>query len=477
MCSSCNPAFLVPSSFSSSAELSLSEKDTDKMKTLIFLLLLTTIAAVVLGHVNPNHQSHSLPSRSHGQHTESQLHGSHASYRSVDGARAPTSFEKHLTPVPTSGIADHQPATRLPSHPHAHPQAFMPTSQPLSSTAAPLITHAVATHFERGGCPPGITLCPGDGVICCPFDSYCTTDGLGNEGCCYNGAVCSGLATTPRGSVITVAATPVHGAAAAHRPLKVFAFFAHILRLVTAMPAIERKAEDPSNEGPKIVSEALPPDTCGAPFCSASSGMPRPWRIFSVPVWFARRLAAAVLPIEERGSEALPPDTCGAPFCSAATRSQPRLMRVFTMPVLFAKGLVALALPANQQQDSSEVLAPDTCGAPFCSAATRSATNPLKFPVWFVAKASGLFSAKVVGSPVTSDAADSGPTSKASETLSEQHDCGDTVPGVDKNAREGLGVGSALVSTWGMAREKTAMVVGGFRQHMRGMRSELLGWY
>ncbi|KAK5207096.1 hypothetical protein LTR47_008741 [Exophiala xenobiotica] len=143
------------------------------------------------------------------------------------------------------------------------------------------------------------------------------------------------------------------------------------------------------------------------------------------------------------------------------------------MPVLFAKGLVALALPADKQQDSSEALPPDTCGAPFCSAATRSVANPLKFPVWFVAKASGFFSVNVVGSPVTSDA-DSSPTSKESETSSEEHDCEDTVPGDDKNAREGLGVGSALVDTWSKAREKAAMVLGGFRQHMRGMRAEVL---
>jgi hypothetical protein len=34
-----------------------------------------------------------------------------------------------------------------------------------------------------------------------------------------------------------------------------------------------------------------------------------------------------------------------------------------------------------------------------------------------------------------------------------------------------------LVDTWSKAREKTAMAVGGFRQHMRGMRAEVLGWY
>ncbi|KAJ9497018.1 hypothetical protein H2202_007490 [Exophiala xenobiotica] len=197
-----------------------------------------------------------------------------------------------------------------------------------------------------------------------------------------------------------------------------------------------------------------------------------------MPVLFAKGLVALALPAEKQqdSSEALPPDTCGAPFCSAASRSQPRLIKIFTMPVLFAKRLVALALPADKQQDSSEALPPDTCGAPFCSAATRSAANPLKFPVWFVAKASGFFSLNVVGLPVTSDA-DSSPTSKASETSSEEHDCEDTVPGDDKNAREGLGVGSALVDTWSKAREKTAMVVGGFRQHMRGMRAEVLGWY
>ncbi|EXJ90835.1 hypothetical protein A1O1_03940 [Capronia coronata CBS 617.96] len=72
---------------------------------------------------------------------------------------------------------------------------------------------------------------------------------------------------------------------------------------------------------------------------------------------------------------------------SAASMSQP--FKIFGFPFAFARSIKAAVLPVNKYQEGGSSSEPDfstDCGAPFCSAASHTMTNPLRYPVWMLAK-------------------------------------------------------------------------------------------
>ena len=85
----------------------------------------------------------------------------------------------------------------------------------------------------------------------------------------------------------------------------------------------------------------------------------------------------------------------GGSFVAAnSAAGLPRPLKIFVTPFILARQVRAAMIPINKyreaRMEAEKELSPDDCGAPFCSAASHTMTNPLRFPVLIVAKTFGL---------------------------------------------------------------------------------------
>lgn len=302
------------------------------MKTSYTLLLLAILASVAFAHETYSHDASLHPSRSHHAHSQ------HSFFAPIAGGRptVASTFRRSQAEVsPPLTIAHISAPVTWAHHPY-----------PLPSLT------------KRAECATNVSPCP-ENQICCPPGSYCTYDALGNGACCPSGAVCTGLATSIRGSLLpapTATVTvvePVHGAANLNHPAKIFVALANLMRFGLALPAAHSNtpaavlgsaATEPtfSQSGGRLALNGTGFHNGHDGFDSGTAGMPRPLKLFAMPIVLAKRLAAAPVP------------------------------------------------PVNNYQDSKTAPFGDQCGAPLCSAASHAMVNPFRYPVWLTGQVQGL---------------------------------------------------------------------------------------
>ncbi|KIX97260.1 uncharacterized protein Z520_06712 [Fonsecaea multimorphosa CBS 102226] len=263
--------------------------------------------------------------------------------------------------LPTLGL-EHVASARHDPQPVHH---LLPTPDPttglvLTSTATTTITATTVEQFispspplaKRGGiCEGGLTFCNAVGN-CCPTDTYCTTDILGNGGCCANGASCTGFAS-PVPGLATGKWPAANGASASARgPSRVFVVLARLLKLGSTCsandgPAAGRKDaagemcfEEEKQENVPTTTETVSAETSavdaegpegvggdqgggdgegsagrgsaggarsrGATGDSGSASVvPQPMRLLGLPLVLARNVKAAILPLVNTTSAAV----------------------------------------------------------------------------------------------------------------------------------------------------------------------------
>lgn len=161
----------------------------------------------------------------------------------------------------------------------------------------------------------------------------------------------------------------------------------------------------------------------------------------------------------------------------------PRLLGVLSAPFMFGRHIKAAVLHLNKYQaqadpDPPEKYVAPVCGNPYCkSGASRAMANPLRFPVYILARGCAIFGkagAWAVGSrieggghgPALSLQADQGPVPLHAGGISNHGDkhqpCvmadgrKDLVLEDGRNARWSLGVGSALMGLWRRLRDSAS---------------------
>ncbi|KAI1612893.1 hypothetical protein EDD36DRAFT_419048 [Exophiala viscosa] len=324
------------------------------MKTSSTLLFLISAGSVVLGHksYSDHHNPHPPSSQYYGHSQHHEISAGHLSTHDTAGS---LTFETHS---PSAPILPSRP-TIAPSsmHDQAHSPSPLPTSHVFPPTTGGH-PYPIESLAKRTVCVAGGSSCLAN-QVCCPAGSYCTTDSLGNGACCENGAACIGVVTSMRGSLLPVqtaatAALPVPGAANLKRPAKAFVALTNLMRFGLAMP---------------------PPVGYGTTESTTDVGA---------------NSAAAKPPLyQDRGGLGF---HAGGGSEASSGANMPRPLKVFAIPVVLAKRLSAAAIfPVNKFQDIKTPLPAEDCGAPFCSAASHAMANPLRYPVWLVGQVLGLF--------------------------------------------------------------------------------------
>lgn len=319
-----------------------SPERTTMMKTLSLLLCLAVLQSVALGLNNHQHARMHAASRSHGHQSKSHergpLPGVHSMTTMLADQHSPV-LESHVNgrPVHTGVGPFFSGRPQLASSPR--PDAGLVTTHGGHQPASSLL--------KRNTCPSGIIPCL-FADVCCPIGTSCAVDDAGNPACCPIGAACTGVVNTPKISFIPV---PVAAFASQHRPRRIFGMLLPLSRLGSALGRVKKDSPGTAVESTEVSSASEPASSlrifgAGGKTTSGTTGMPRPLRLFSIPV-------------------------------------------------IFSKHIMATVLPANKYQKDTAVLkgGDDTysCGSPFCSAAAHSMANPLRYLIWALGNAIHLF--------------------------------------------------------------------------------------
>lgn len=307
----------------------------------------------------------------------------------------------HTYPIKSHHYRERTVRTTLrePTHSNLH------SNHATDSHGSPVPT---ATMVKREQCAAGLIDCPAMDN-CCPFGSYCTFDGSLNGACCPVGAVCLGTAertslrsiAPPPANTIVVA--PASNAAARSSislnvPSRVFGKLAQLFHDGSAEPVVEKDRLDHEAKRNHVESRkecnvssilvassniSIPSPDLELKFsgpmlyehkgsmCKGacenstnSASLPRPLRLFSIPVILVKLVKAAILPPKKnKTTESAPKVKFTGPNVynleaggiESANRSQNvagmlRPSRIFGVPVLLAKGIKAAVLPVNKYQ-------------------------------------------------------------------------------------------------------------------------------